>query len=57
MDWCVMSPCPLVRQRRIDPIVAGPHGRVGFRKVVLGSVAGEMVRKSHPAREVGEHAE
>lgn len=34
----------LVREKRIDLIVVGTHGRKGFRKMILGSIAEEIYR-------------
>lgn len=34
----------VIRQRRIDLLVLGTHGKTGFRKIVLGSVAEELFR-------------
>lgn len=36
----------IVREKRIDLIVVGTHGRKGFRKMMLGSVAEEIYRKA-----------
>lgn len=36
----------LVREKRIDLIVVGTHGRKGFRKMILGSIAEEIYRKT-----------
>jgi nucleotide-binding universal stress UspA family protein len=44
----------IVREKRIDLIVVGTHGRKGFRKMMLGSVAEEIYRKaSCPVLTVG----
>lgn len=34
----------IIRDRNIDLVVAGTHGRAGFRKFVLGSVVEEIIR-------------
>jgi nucleotide-binding universal stress UspA family protein len=48
--------CHLVRQHSIDLIVAGTHGREGFRKLILGSVAEEIFRLATcPVMTVGPH--
>jgi nucleotide-binding universal stress UspA family protein len=48
--------CHLVRQRGIDLIVAGTHGRESFRKMALGSVAEEIFRLATcPVMTVGPH--
>lgn len=48
----------VVRNESIDLLVLGTHGRTGLRKVVLGSVAEEMLRSiACPALSVGPHAE
>jgi universal stress protein A len=36
--------CQIADQRRVDVIVMGSHGRTGLRHVLLGSVAGRVVR-------------
>ena len=44
MLWPVLS--RLVQEHEIDMIVAGTHGRTGFRKLLLGSVAQEIFRNA-----------
>ena len=44
MLWPVLS--KLVEEHEIDMIVAGTHGRTGFRKLLLGSVAQEIFRNA-----------
>lgn len=34
----------IIGQRRVDLVVAGTHGRAGFRKFLLGSVVEEIIR-------------
>jgi nucleotide-binding universal stress UspA family protein len=36
--------CDMVRENKIDLIVAGTHGRTGVRKLILGSVVEEICR-------------
>lgn len=36
----------IIRDRNIDLVVAGTHGRAGFRKLLLGSVVEEIIRVS-----------
>ena len=44
----------IVRQENVDLIVVGTHGRTGFRKIVLGSVAEEIFRHAlRPVLTVG----
>lgn len=46
----------IVRQYKVDLVVACTHGRTGFKHRVLGSVAEELVRKSScPVLTVGPH--
>jgi len=44
MLWPVLS--KLVEEHEIDMIVSGTHGRTGFRKLLLGSVAQEIFHKA-----------
>jgi nucleotide-binding universal stress UspA family protein len=44
MLWPVLS--KLVQEHEIDMIVAGTHGRTGFRKLLMGSVAQEIFRNA-----------
>ena len=54
MLWPVIS--KIVEEHEIDMIVAGTHGRTGFQKLFLGSVAQELFRQSPcPALTVGPH--
>ncbi len=54
MLWPVLS--KLVEEHEIDMIVAGTHGRTGFRKLLLGSVAQEIFHKAAcPVLTVGPH--
>jgi nucleotide-binding universal stress UspA family protein len=47
----------LIREERIDLIVVGTHGRSGFSKLTLGSVAENVFRKaSCPVLTVGPHS-
>lgn len=47
----------LIARERIDLVVVGTHGRTGLSKLVLGSVAEEVFRKSPcPVLTVGPHA-
>ncbi len=36
----------MIRQREIDLIILGTHGRGGFKKLILGSVAEEIIREA-----------
>lgn len=36
----------IVREKKIDLIVVGTHGRKGFQKMILGSIAEEIYRKT-----------
>jgi nucleotide-binding universal stress UspA family protein len=52
--WPVLE--QLVQEHEIDMIVAGTHGRTGFRKLLLGSVAQEIFHKAPcPVLTVGPH--
>jgi nucleotide-binding universal stress UspA family protein len=52
--WGVLS--AMIHQENIDLIMLGTHGRGGLKKVLLGSVAEEVVRKvSCPVITVGPH--
>jgi nucleotide-binding universal stress UspA family protein len=52
--WEVMS--NLIEQKGIDLIVLGTRGRTGLRKVILGSVAEQILRQSPcPVLTVGPH--
>ena len=52
--WSVLS--AVIHQRNIDLVVLGTHGRGGLKKVVLGSVAEEVVRRvGCPVITVGPH--
>lgn len=42
--WEVLS--EMIRERDIDLIVVGTHGRGGFKKLILGSVAEEIIREA-----------
>lgn len=42
--WAVLS--KIVQEHGIDMIVVGTHGRAGFRKLLLGSVAQEIFRRA-----------
>lgn len=54
MLWPVLS--KILQEHEIDMIVAGTHGRTGFRKLLLGSVAQEIFRLAPcPALTVGPH--
>jgi len=54
--WPVLS--RILEEHEIDLIVAGTHGRTGFRKFLLGSVAQEIFRLAPcPALTVGPHAQ
>jgi nucleotide-binding universal stress UspA family protein len=44
MLWPVLS--QMVKEHEIDMIVSGTHGRTGFRKLLLGSVAQEIFHKA-----------
>lgn len=47
----------LIHHENIDLLVLGTHGRGGMKKLVLGSVAEELVRSAHcPVITVGPHA-
>jgi nucleotide-binding universal stress UspA family protein len=59
--WDVVS--RLVKERDIDLIVLGTHGRTGLKKALLGSSAEEVFRRSHvpvlmsgPSVRVGAHS-
>ena len=44
----------VIREKKIDLLVVGTHGRTGFQKIVLGSVAEELFRRaSCPVLTVG----
>ncbi len=46
----------LIRERKIDLVVVGTHGRVGLKRFLLGSVAEEVFRKSPcPVLTIGPH--
>lgn len=52
--WSALS--AVIRQQNIDLLVLGTHGRGGVKKLVLGSVAEEMVRRAGcPVITVGPH--
>jgi len=52
--WSVLS--PVIREQNIELVVLGTHGRGGLKKVVLGSVAEEVVRRAGcPVITVGPH--
>jgi nucleotide-binding universal stress UspA family protein len=52
--WSVLS--AVIRQQDIDLVVLGTHGRSGIKKLVLGSVAEEVVRRAGcPVLTVGPH--
>ncbi|MGA7381688.1 MAG: universal stress protein [Terriglobales bacterium] len=52
--WSALS--DVIRQRNIDLVVLGTHGRGGIKKLVLGSVAEEVVRRvGCPVITVGPH--
>jgi nucleotide-binding universal stress UspA family protein len=52
--WSVIS--AVIRQQNIDLVVLGTHGRGGLKKLVLGSVAEEVVRRvGCPVITVGPH--
>ena len=42
--WAVLA--EMIRQREIDLIILGTHGRGGFKKLILGSVAEEIIREA-----------
>lgn len=42
--WEVLS--EMVREQEIDLIIVGTHGRGGFKKLILGSVAEEIIREA-----------
>ena len=42
--WQVLS--TLIREDNIDMLVLGTHGRTGFRKLIMGSVAEEIFRQA-----------
>lgn len=42
--WEVLA--EMIRQRDIDLIIVGTHGRGGFKKLILGSVAEEIIREA-----------
>ena len=46
----------VIRERNIDVVVLGTHGRGGLKKLVLGSVAEEVLRRANcPVITVGPH--
>jgi len=52
--WSIVA--AVIRQQDIELVVLGTHGRSGFRKLVLGSVAEEVVRRAGcPVLTVGPH--
>jgi nucleotide-binding universal stress UspA family protein len=52
--WSVLS--VVIQEQHIDLIVLGTHGRGGFKKLVLGSVAEEVLRRAAcPVITVGPH--
>jgi nucleotide-binding universal stress UspA family protein len=52
--WSALS--AVIRQQNIDLVVLGTHGRGGLKKLVLGSVAEEVVRRAGcPVITVGPH--
>ena len=52
--WSVLS--AVIREQDIELVVLGTHGRGGFKKLVLGSVAEEVVRRAGcPVITVGPH--
>jgi len=52
--WSMVS--AVIRQRDIELVVLGTHGRSGLKKLVLGSVAEEVVRRAAcPVLTVGPH--
>ncbi len=52
--WSALS--AVIKERNIDLIVLGTHGRAGLKKLVLGSVAEEVVRRAGcPVMTVGPH--
>jgi nucleotide-binding universal stress UspA family protein len=52
--WSVL--CAVIHEQNIDLVVLGTHGRGGLKKLVLGSVAEEVVRRaSCPVITVGPH--
>jgi nucleotide-binding universal stress UspA family protein len=54
--WSVLS--AVIHQQDIDLVVLGTHGRSGLKKLVLGSVAEEVVRRAGcPVLTVGPHTE
>ena len=54
--WSVLSGA--IRQENIELVVLGTHGRGGFKKLVLGSVAEEVVRRAGcPVITVGPHVD
>ncbi len=54
--WNVLS--AVIREQNMDLVVLGTHGRGGLKKLVLGSVAEEVVRKaSCPVITVGTHVD
>jgi nucleotide-binding universal stress UspA family protein len=59
--WDVVS--DLIKEREIDLIVMGTHGRTGLKKALLGSYAEEVFRRSHvpvlmsgPQARIGAHS-
>ena len=53
--WDVLS--FVIHDLNIDLVVVGTHGRAGLKKIVLGSVAEEVIRRaSRPVLTVGPHA-
>jgi len=52
--WSVLA--DVIQQANIDLVVLGTHGRAGFSKFILGSVAEEVVRRADcPVTTVGPH--
>lgn len=52
--WSVL--CAVIQQHDIELVVLGTHGRSGLNKLVLGSVAEEVVRRANcPVLTVGPH--
>lgn len=47
-----------IEERKIDLLVIGTHGRRGFQRLLLGSIAEEIVRRARcPVLTVGPHAQ